>query len=128
METCTYELDHSAIAATHYYRACDGDRVNLCFGCASRFGYPNYLTEYPKPWRKEYGYLINAFDGSGLGDPVSDVWPFEEIHAEEWLAILGCQSKYLLADAAWEPYRAHQSIGTLTYEATRVTVLPLVQV
>jgi hypothetical protein len=115
--------------ATHYYRTAGGSNRYLCAYCAGNFGYQQYLVELGrKSWRKEYGYLISAFDGSGLADPVSDVWPFEGDHAEEWLTVLGCEDQYLLADAAWEPYRAHQVVSTLTYEATRVTCLPLVQV
>ncbi|MEU6572305.1 hypothetical protein [Streptomyces sp. NPDC046805] len=115
--------------ATHYYLTAGGYHRYLCARCEAGFGYPQYLVQItPDPWRTEYGYLINAFDGSGLGDQVADVWPFEGNQAEEWLAVLGCDDKYLLADAAWEPYRAHQSVQLLTYEATRVTVLPLVQV
>jgi hypothetical protein len=115
--------------ATHYYLTAGGYNRYLCAHCADRFGYPEYLVQLtPDPWRPQYGYLINAFDGSGLGDQVADVWPFDDDQAEAWLMILGCEDKYLLADAAWEPYRAHQTIERLTYEATRVTVLPLVQV
>ncbi|QAX95536.1 hypothetical protein SEA_BARTHOLOMEWSD_88 [Streptomyces phage BartholomewSD] len=128
METCTYDLDHSAIAASHYYRAYEGDRVNLCFGCASRFGYPQYLVEYPGPWRTQYGYLVNAHTGNGSSDWVSDLWPFEGEHTVQWLGILGCpDSELLVADACWEPYRPHYSENTgLVYEVTRVTCLPLV--
>ncbi|QJD50725.1 hypothetical protein SEA_ISSMI_79 [Streptomyces phage Issmi] len=128
METCTYELDHSAVAATHYYRAYEGDRVNLCFGCANRFGYPQYLVEYPRPWRPQYGYLVNAHTGNGASDWVSDLWPFEGEGTVQWLDILGCtDAELLVADAAWEPYRAHYSENAgLVYEVTRVTCLPLV--
>jgi hypothetical protein len=128
METCTYELDHSAIAATHYYNAYEGDRVNLCFGCASRFGYPQYLVEYPQPWRPEYGYLVATLNGTGeLGDEL-DLWPMDGSSVEWWLDVLGCPDvDGLVADAAWEPYRAHQVVdGAWTWEATRVTCLPLV--
>jgi hypothetical protein len=117
--------------ATHSYRTAGGRTAYLCAYCATQFGYPQYLVELGrKDWRKEYGYLINGFDGSGQGDLVADVWPFEGDHAEEWLTILGTpDADYLLADACWEPYRAHQSsISGLTYEVTRVTCLPLVQV
>jgi hypothetical protein len=115
--------------ATHSYRTAGGRTAYLCAYCADRFGYPQYLVQLtPDPWRPEHGYLINAFDGSGLGDEVADVWPFDGNQAEAWLMILGCEDKYLLADAAWEPYRVHQSTERLTYEASRVTVLPLVQV
>ncbi|MDX3525091.1 hypothetical protein P1P75_01130 [Streptomyces sp. ID05-39B] len=131
MDTCTYDLDHSAVEATHYYKAYEGDRVMLCFGCASRFGYPQYLVELPRPrsWRTEYGYLVNVQIGTGQGDLVADVWPMEGDGVESWLTILGCQeSKYLVADAAWEPYRPHYSVNDdFTYEATRVTCLPVVQ-
>ncbi|MGM9381100.1 hypothetical protein [Streptomyces antibioticus] len=128
METCTYELDHSKIKATHYYRAYEGDRVNLCFGCAGRFGYPQYLVEYPRPWRPQYGYLVNAHTGNGSSDWVSDLWPFEGEGTVQWLDILGCpDAELLVADACWEPYRAHYSENTgLVYEVTRVTCLPLV--
>lgn len=130
MNTCTYELEHRDIKATHYYRAYEGDRVNLCFGCAGRFGYPQYLVEYPRPWRTVYGYLTNTLAGSGESDLVADVWPFEEEGTTWWLDILGCPDpEILVADAAWEPYRAHQSERSgLTFELTRVTCLPLVQV
>jgi hypothetical protein len=42
METCTYDLDHSAVKATHYYKAYKGGRRNLCADCAAGFGYPEY--------------------------------------------------------------------------------------
>jgi hypothetical protein len=115
--------------ATHYYLTAGGSNRYLCAYCADRFGYPQYLVQLtPDPWRPEYGYLISAFDGTGSSDYVADVWPFDGDYAEGWLDCLGCEeSNYLIADAAWEPYRAHQStVSTLTYEATRVTVLPLV--
>jgi hypothetical protein len=125
---CTYAF-HPA-TATHYYRTAAGTKLHLCADCASSFGYPEYLVPVqPAPWRKEYGYLVNAHIGDGSDDLVADLWPFEGDDAERWLRALGNQDKYLLADAAWEPYRAHQSEAQgLTIECTRVTCLPLVQV
>ncbi|MFF3249722.1 hypothetical protein ACFYWP_01655 [Actinacidiphila glaucinigra] len=124
MITC----DHDHDPATHYYRA-SGYRVHLCHYHADRFGYPQYLVPLAtEPWRTRYGYVIQAHDGSGETNPVAEVWPFSEKDSEEWLMVLGCQDRYLLADAAWEPYRAHKSEhpAGLTFEATRVTCLPLV--
>lgn len=128
MEACTYELDHSATEATHYYRTYGGDRVNLCWDCANRFGYPQYLVEYPQPWRPEYGYLVASLVGNGRDDLANDVWPMEGSSTEWWLDVLGCPDvDGLLADAAWEPYRAHYAEEAgFTYEVTRVTCLPLV--
>ncbi|MDX3405137.1 hypothetical protein PV708_02640 [Streptomyces sp. ME02-6977A] len=130
METCTYDLDHSAVAATHYYRAYEGDRVNLCLDCANRFGYPQYLVEYPRPWRPEFGYLVTVLNGEPSGDELPEIYPMDGNAAEFWLDLLGCKEvDYLLADAAWEPYRPHYSEhGGVTYEAQRVTCLPVVQV
>jgi hypothetical protein len=125
---CTYG-DHLA-TATHYYDTAGRGKSYLCQDHADRFGYPEYLVQItPDPWRPQYGYLVNSHTGDGASDPVADLWPFEGDHAEWWLGILGNQDKYLIADAAWEPYRAHQTeVQGLTIECTRVTVLPLVQV
>lgn len=130
METCTYDLDHSAVAATHYYKAYEGDRVNLCFDCASRFGYPQYLVEYPvaRPWRPEAAYLVNIHDGSGQGSEVADVWPETETETVAWLSNLPRQeADWLLADAIYAAYDAHfAEYGDWTYEVRKVTCLPVV--
>lgn len=130
METCTYDLDHSAIAATHYYKVWEGDRVNLCFGCAERFGYPQYLVEYPakRAWRPETAYLVNIHDGSGLGSDVAEVWPENETATMAWLSDLPYrEADYLMADAIWDPYRAHQAEqGGCVWELRKVTLLPMV--
>ncbi|WP_327424355.1 hypothetical protein OG763_38310 [Streptomyces sp. NBC_01230] len=123
---CTYG-DHLA-TATHSYETAGGSTSYLCEGHADRFGYPQYLVQLkPSPWRTQYGYLVNSHTGDGASDPASDLWPFDEANTEWWLGILGNQDQYLLADAAWEPYRAHQTeVQGLTIECTRVTVLPIV--
>lgn len=115
---------------THYFDKVNGGKSYLCQYHADQFGYPQYLVPLtPAPWRKEYGYLVNSLAGDGQSDPVLDLWPFEEDHAESVLSMVGCQDPYLLADAAWRPYEAHLSENAgLTFEVTRVTVLPLVGV
>ncbi|QAY15904.1 hypothetical protein SEA_TINABELCHER_81 [Streptomyces phage TinaBelcher] len=130
MDHCTYDLDHSAVAATHYYRAYEGDRVMLCFGCASRFGYPQYLVQINKPVRQS-GYLIQVFDGTGMDDPVTAVWPFESDQAESWVrTITACtreSAEWLVGDAAYDPYNPqYLDSADLTVEVTRVTCLSLV--
>jgi hypothetical protein len=125
---CTYNWDHQA-PATHYYEMVGGGQLHLCAYCADRFGYPEYLVPVKRPdWRAEYGYLVSTHWGSGEGDLAADLWPIEGEGVEKWLDILGCkESDYLVADAAWEPYRAHYSENEgLVYEVTRVTCLPLV--
>lgn len=132
METCTYDLGHSAARATHYYNAYEGDRVNLCTDCAAGFGYPQYLVEYPveAPWRPVREYLVTVLDGNGLGGELPELFTMDDNGAEWWLGLMGCpEVDYLLGDALWEPYRAHQAVnGNTTYEVRAVTVLPLARV
>lgn len=130
MIPCDYNGEHHFAAATHYYDTIGQGRRHLCQLDADRFGYPQYLVQIePDPWRPQYGYLVNSHTGGGWGDLTPDVWPFTEPHTTEWLETLGCKDPYLLADAAWEPYRAHfAETAGLTIECTRVTCLPLVEV
>ncbi|MFJ6680572.1 hypothetical protein [Streptomyces werraensis] len=130
MIKCTYDPDHFAVAATHYYDTAGGRRVSLCFGCASRFGYPQYLVEYPLPYGPEESYLITHTDGSGVTDWDAEIWPLPEDVTELYLAVvLGPrEAQYMIGDASWEPYRAHQatSLGGVTMEIRQVKSLPLV--
>ncbi|MGW8630592.1 hypothetical protein [Streptomyces sp. NPDC055793] len=117
-------------AATHYYWTVAKTKSGRCQYHADTFGYTQYLIEInPAPQRPYYGYLINVTLGDGFSDHDADIWPMaSEDKPEEWLEILGCkESEYLIADAAWSPYLKHLSVNDgYTYEATRVTCLPLV--
>ncbi|WJN62618.1 hypothetical protein [Streptomyces phage phiScoe1] len=128
---CTYAAHYEAheVPATHYYDTVGGARLHLCAECADRFGYPEYLVPLRRAdWQSEYGYLVASLVGNGRDDLTADLWPMDGSSTEWWLEVLGCpQVDYLLADAAWEPYRAHQAQDAgFTFEVTRVTCLPLV--
>lgn len=127
MNICTYDPDHSAVA-THYYLTEGGSKRDLCYDCAYRFGYPQYLAEYPRPWAPEHGYVTAYLNGEGAEGVLPGAWTMTDGQTEFWLEILGCQDiDGLMADAIWDPYRAHQVVdGSWTYEVTRVTVLPVV--
>ncbi len=128
-QTCTYDPSHWDVKASHYYRTCGGDTVSLCFGCASQFGYPQYLTEYPLPWQPEAAYIVTVTDGTGATDWINEIAPLDEDVTEVFLAlVLGrIEAQYMLADASWEPYRAHQAVAQgQTIEIRQVKTLPLV--
>ncbi|AUG87265.1 hypothetical protein KGG77_gp03 [Streptomyces phage Omar] len=128
MRTCTYNLTHAPAEATHYYVTEGGSRMDLCFGCAGWFGYPEYLREYPREWAPQPGYLLNIQDGTGFGVPVVDTWTESEAEVNMWLSSLpAAEADWLLADAMYEPYASHfAEHGGETYELRRVTVLPMV--
>ncbi|MFI5863549.1 hypothetical protein [Streptomyces sp. NPDC051546] len=128
MQPCDYNDEHHFAAATHYYDTVGVGRRYLCQRDAEQFGYPPYLVQLqPDPWRPRYAYLVNALTGEGVSSPTADVWTFTEPRTVEWLEAVGCKDPLVLADAAWEPYRAHLAEAAgLTIECTRVTCLPLV--
>ncbi|MGW1040025.1 hypothetical protein [Streptomyces sp. NPDC002547] len=125
---------HCGDTATYYYDTVGRGRQGLCIYHADRFGYPQYLVRVAplaKDWRPEYGYLLIAREGNGVEDEVCLTWPFPAELAEWWVEMTGHpkrDAQFLIADAAWEPYRAHYADTPKVpqVEARRVTVLPLV--
>jgi hypothetical protein len=73
-------------------------------------------------------YLVTILGGNGIGSDLPEVYTMDDNTAEFWLDLMGCpEVDYLLSDALWEPYRAHQALnGSTTYEVRAVTALPLV--
>lgn len=125
---CTYGLFHDDIEATHYYDSYEGVRVNLCFGCATHYGYPQYLREYPRGWAPEQRFIVNDRRGRGRSRQHNGVWPETESvtvqHLQPWF---GPEAEFLLADALYArylPIRAES--GGRTCEVIAVTALPLV--
>ncbi|MFJ6183751.1 hypothetical protein [Streptomyces sp. NPDC092295] len=119
--------------ATHYYRTVGGADSGRCGHHANRFGYPQYLVELnpPKHRVRQSGYLVQVFDGTGVSDPVAEVWPFEEEVALIWVGVAtGCDrasADWLVADAIWAAYEPQQlEAGELSVEVTKVTRLLLI--
>jgi len=127
---------HCGDRATHYYDTVGRGRQGLCEYHADKFGYPQYLVPVAplaKDWRPEYGYILVARTGDGTEDDTCLIWPFAGELAEWWVEMTGYpkqEARYLIADAAWEPYQAHFSAWYGSeipqVEARRVTCLPVV--
>ncbi|AFU62138.1 hypothetical protein D854_gp04 [Streptomyces phage R4] len=121
--------------ATHYFATVSRGNAMRCQHHADQFGYPQYLVEInpPKPAIRQPGYVIQFWDGSGNGDEVAEIWPFEEELSEWWVQnISACDKRsaeWLVGDAAYHPYEAQfLEAQDVHVEVTRVTCLPLVQV